>query len=47
MRILVNLEDASSSGVRVDKTRVDVDTSMRIMVVENLLFSVMMYTLWN
>jgi hypothetical protein len=43
----VNLGDVNSSGVRVDKKHVDVDTSMRILVVENLLFSVMMYTLWN
>jgi len=47
MHVLVNLEDASSSGVRVGEKHVDVDTSMRIVVVENLFFSVMMYILWN
>jgi hypothetical protein len=36
MRILVNLGGVDSSGVRVDK-HVVVDTSMRILVVENLL----------
>jgi len=37
MRILANLAYVNSSGVQVDKKHVDVDTSMRILVVENLL----------
>jgi hypothetical protein len=35
MRILVNLGGVNSSGVPVDKKHVDVDTSIRILVVKN------------
>jgi hypothetical protein len=37
MRILVNLGGVNSSGVRVVKKHMDIDTSMQILVVEYLL----------
>jgi hypothetical protein len=45
-RILMSLGGVDSSGIRVGNDCLDVDTSMRILIVENL-FWLVKYAVWN